>query len=45
MGDLPENTIGISVDDADKSFLEVGWPLFKKIIFRNLICNNRNNFK
>ena len=28
-GDLPENTIGISVDDADKSFLEVG-PLFKK---------------
>ncbi len=29
-GDLPNNTIGISVDDADKSFLEVGWPLFKK---------------
>ncbi len=29
-GDLAENTIGISVDDADKSFLEVGWPLFKK---------------
>ena len=29
-GDLPDNTIGISVDDADKSFLEVGWPLFKK---------------
>ena len=29
-GDLPENTIGISVDDADKSFLEVGWPLFKR---------------
>ncbi len=29
-GDLPEKTIGISVDDADKSFLEVGWPLFKK---------------
>ena len=29
-GNLPENTIGISVDDADKSFLEVGWPLFKK---------------
>ncbi len=29
-GVLPENTIGISVDDADKSFLEVGWPLFKK---------------
>ncbi len=29
-GDLPVNTIGISVDDADKSFLEVGWPLFKE---------------
>ena len=29
-GDLPANTIGISVDDADKSFLEVGWPIFKK---------------
>ena len=29
-GDLPNNTIGISVDDADKSFFEVGWPLFKK---------------
>ncbi len=28
-GDLPNNTIGISVDDADKSFFEVGWPLFK----------------
>ena len=30
-GDLPVNTIGISVDDADKSFFEVGWPLFKKM--------------
>ncbi len=29
-GDLPNNTIGISIDDADKSFFEVGWPLFKK---------------
>ena len=29
-GDLADNTIGISVDDADKSFFEVGWPLFKK---------------
>ncbi len=26
-GDLPKNTIGISIDDADKSFIEVGWPL------------------
>ena len=29
-GDLPENTIGISIDDADKSFFETGWPYFKK---------------
>ena len=29
-GELPNNTIGISVDDADKSFFEIGWPLFKK---------------
>ena len=29
-GYLPENTIGISIDGAYKSFLEVGWPLFKK---------------
>ena len=29
-GNLPKNTIGISVDDADSSFLEVGWPYFKK---------------
>ncbi len=28
-GILDDNTIGISVDDADKSFLSVGWPLFK----------------
>ncbi len=28
-GTLDDNTIGISVDDADKSFLSVGWPLFK----------------
>ena len=29
-GELPNNTIGISVDDADKSFFDIGWPLFKK---------------
>ncbi len=29
-GDLPNKTIGISVDDADKSFFEIGWPIFKK---------------
>ena len=27
---LPNNTIGISIDDADKSFYEIGWPKFKK---------------
>ena len=32
-GDLPENTIGISIDDADKSFYEVGWPRFKEMGF------------
>ena len=29
-GKLPDNTIGISIDDADKSFFDVGWPLFKE---------------
>ena len=29
-GDLPNNTIGISVDDADKSFLTTAWPRFKE---------------
>ena len=32
-GDLLENTIGISIDDADKSFYEVGWPKFKEMGF------------
>ena len=32
-GDLPINTIGISIDDADKSFYEVGWPKFKEMGF------------
>ena len=30
---LPKNTIGISIDDADRSFLDVGWPAFKKLGF------------
>lgn len=29
-GNLPNNTIGISIDDADKSFYEKAWPEFKK---------------
>ena len=32
-GDLPNNTVGISIDDADKSFYEVGWPKFKEMGF------------
>ena len=28
-GNLPSNTVGISVDDADKSFYTVAWPKFK----------------
>jgi poly-beta-1,6-N-acetyl-D-glucosamine N-deacetylase len=32
-GDLPNNTIGISIDDADKSFYDVGWPKFKEMGF------------
>jgi peptidoglycan/xylan/chitin deacetylase (PgdA/CDA1 family) len=32
-GDLPKNTIGISIDDADKSFYEVGWPKFREMGF------------
>jgi len=31
--DLPENTIGISIDDADKSFLKIAWPRFKEYNF------------
>ena len=29
-GDLPNNTIGISIDDADKSFFSIAWPKFKE---------------
>ena len=29
-GTFEKNIIGISVDDADKSFLEVAWPIFKE---------------
>ena len=29
-GNLPKNTIGISIDDADKSFLTTAWPRFKE---------------
>ena len=47
-GDLPENTIGISVDDADKSFYETAWPKFKKngipvTLFVNTSTIHENN--
>jgi len=32
-GNLPKNTIGISVDDADKSFITTAWPKFKEYEF------------
>tara|TARA_Y100000768_G_scaffold385071_1_gene370372 strand:+ start:743 stop:1774 length:1032 start_codon:yes stop_codon:yes gene_type:complete len=50
-GDLPDNVIGISVDDADKSFYEVGWPLFKKhnipvtlFVTTGTIANNNKSY-
>ncbi len=50
-GDLPKNTIGISIDDADKSFIETGWPLFKKysipvtlFVTTGTIANNNKSY-
>ena len=47
-GDLPNNTIGISIDDADKSFYETGWPKFKEkqipvTLFVNTSTIHKNN--
>ena len=49
-GDLPNNTIGISVDDADRSFLTAAWPKFKEKGFpvtlfvstSTIVENNKN---
>ena len=48
---LPENTIGITIDDADESFFEVAWPLFKKnnipvtlFVTTGTIVNNNKNY-
>mgnify|MGYP001384906112 FL=1 len=48
---LPENTIGISIDDADESFFEIAWPLFKKnnipvtlFVTTGTIVNNNKNY-
>ena len=47
-GNLPENTVGISVDDADKSFYETAWPKFKAsgmpvTLFVNTSTIHQNN--
>ena len=49
-GQLPNNTIGISVDDADRSFFTTAWPKFKEkkfpvTLFVNtstIVKNNKN---
>ena len=50
-GDLPNKTIGISVDDADISFLKYAWPKFKEkdfpvtlFINTSTIINNNKNY-
>ena len=50
-GKLPENTIGISVDDADRSFLQTGWPKFKErnipvtlFVTTSTIAKNNKNY-
>ncbi len=49
-GELPKNTIGVSVDDADESFINIAWPIFKEnkipvTLFVNtstIVENNKN---
>jgi peptidoglycan/xylan/chitin deacetylase (PgdA/CDA1 family) len=49
-GDLPDNTISISVDDADRSFLAAAWPRFKEkgfpvtlfVTTGTIVENNKN---
>ena len=49
-GELPNNTIGISVDDADRSFLTTAWPRLKEKGFpvtlfvstSTIVANNKN---
>ncbi len=50
-GELPQNTIGLSVDDADKSFLNFAWPQFKQKKFAvtlfvntSTIAKNNKNY-
>ena len=49
--DLPNGTIGISVDDADRSFLTTAWPRFKEkgfpvtlFVNTSTIVNNNKNY-
>ncbi len=47
-GELPDNTIGVSIDDADKSFYEIAWPKFKELgipvtLFVNTSTIHENN--
>jgi len=49
--DLPDYTIGISVDDADRSFLTKAWPRFKEknfpvtlFVSTNTINNENKNY-
>ena len=49
-GNLPQNVIGISVDDADRSFLITAWPKFKQnnipvtlfVSTSTIVKNNKN---
>ncbi len=50
-GNLPKNTIGISVDDADKSFLSFAWPKLKEkgfpvtlFVNTSTISDNNKNY-
>tara|TARA_Y100001970_G_scaffold83271_1_gene105380 strand:- start:3409 stop:4422 length:1014 start_codon:yes stop_codon:yes gene_type:complete len=50
-GDLPGNTIGISIDDADKSFYTTAWPIFREnqipvtlFVNTSTIRNNSKNY-
>ena len=50
-GSLPINTIGISIDDADRSFLTTGWPKFKEkefpvtlFVTTSTIINGNKNY-
>ena len=47
-GKLPNNAVGISVDDADRSFLTTAWPKFKEknfpvTLFVNTSTISKNN--